>query len=394
MAGDTTIPRGSKVRTLEVTAPIKYQLLEDLIIPAGQTSAIATVENSEFVTEFFASNGLANQSFTLARTPYIDGSALVSAANGAYVQVDNFLRSGSTDRHYVVTVDQNDRARFDFGNGVNGTIPSGTVQADYKTGGGAAGRVDAEKLQKLEGAFPDAFGNPTSITVTNVARSDGGTDRQSNESMRQLAPESVRVSDRTVAREDFEIVARKVPSVSRALMLTRNEDPGVSENSGILFIVPPGSGVASPSTLEAVAAQFVLFPYLSTFQLAIQVASYLVVDVSVRAYLAKGAIPATVKAAIVANVATFFQDADEEGTPNPAIDFGFNMKDADGNPGGSLALTDVLNVVRDTIGVRKLDPSSIGFLLNGEHADVTIENKQFPKLGTVTVIDADTGVEL
>lgn len=393
-AADVILPKGTIVRTLEVTAPSRYQLLSDLTIPAGQTVATATVENSEFQSDAFASNGLANQSFTLTRTPYVDGSAVVVAANGAYTQVDNFLRSGPTDRHFVVVVDQNDRARLDFGNGINGQIPSGTIAVEYKTGGGLAGRVEAGKLTKLEGNPTDAFGNPVTIGVTNVLKSDGGADRQSNESIRQLAPESVRVSDRTVAREDFEIVAKKVPTVSRALMVTKNEDPGISENSGILFLVPPGSGTVSQGTIDAVTAQFLIFPYTTTFQLAVQGAAYLVVNVRARIFLAKGAVPATVKAAVVASLGAFFAVEDDEGTPNPLIDFGFNYKDANGDPDGFLALSDVFNVVRDTVGVRKVDPSDNGFQLNGLPTDLAIENKQFPKLGTITLIDADLGVEL
>lgn len=398
LPGSVTIPKGSKVSTLEVTAPIRYQLLEDLIIPAGATTATATVEHSEFQRDVFASNGLANQSFTLTRTPYLDGSAVITAANGVFTQVSNFLRSTSTDRHFVVVVDQNDRARIDFGNGINGAIPLGSVSADYKTGGGIAGRVDAGTLRKLVGSFSDSLGNPANISVTNVLKSEGGTDRQSNASIRQLAPESVRVSDRSVAREDFEIVARKVTTVSRALMLTKNEDPAIPENSGILFIVPPGSGTAPQATIDAVRAKFVEFPHTSTFQLAIQSAAYLVVNVTARIHLAKGITTpetrAQVKADVIAALGTFFADADDEGIPNTAIDFGFNMKDVDGNPAGSLALTDVLNVVRDTTGVRKIDPSPSGFLLNGVHDDLPIANKEFPKLGTVTLIDADRGVAL
>ena len=392
--GSVTIPKGTKIKTLEVTAPIRYQLLADLVIPGGQTTVIATVEQSEFQSDAFASTGQANQSFTLSRTPYIDGSSVIVAANGAYVQVPNFLRSGPTDRHYVVVVDQNDRARIDFGNGVNGAVPNGTITDQYKTGGGIAGRVEAGKLSKIEGSFTDAFGTPVTVTVTNVLKSDGGADRQSDASIRQLAPESVRVSDRTVAREDFEIVAKKVPTVSRALMLTRNEDLAVQENTGFLFLVPPGAGIASQSVIDAVTAQFLLFPYFTTFHLTIQSAAYLVVNVTARVFLAKGAVPAAVRDATVERLGVFFQDANEDGTPNLAIDFGFNFKDVNGDPAGSLALTDVQDIVRDTDGIRKLDPSSSGFLLNGVHNDLAIANQQFPKLGTVILIDADTGLQL
>ena len=34
------------------------------------------------------------------------------------------------------------------------------------------------------------------------------------------------------------------------------------------------------------------------------------------------------------------------GTPNPDIDFGFNVRDVEGNPAGEIAWSDVFNVIR------------------------------------------------
>lgn len=399
MPAAVTLPKGTKVSTLEVTAPIKYQLVEDLIILPGQTEATATVEQSEFQTDLFVSTSRAGQSFTLSKTPYLPGSLTISAANGIFVQADNFLQSSGTDRHFVVVVDQNDRARVDFGNGINGAIPIGGIAATYKTGGGLAGRVEAGTLRKLEGSFTDAFGNAATLTVTNPLRSEGGTDRQSNASIRALGPLSLRVSDRTVAREDYEIVALKRPDlVARALMMTRNEDPAIPENAGYLFLVPPGAGTVPQTTVDAIAALFVQYPYAPTFNLTIQGAAYLVVNVQARIYLARGAVGATVKAAVLASLAAHFEPmvsdptSEDFGAPNSRINFGWHIQDADGNPDGEIALSDVQNAVRDTTGVRKLDPS--GFFLNGAHADLPIQNREFPKLGTVTLINADTGAVL
>lgn len=402
MPAPLVVPKGTKVSTLAVTEPTSYQLVEDLIILAGQTQAQATVEHSEFQTDRFTSSGGANQSFTLTRTPYLPDSLQISAADGVYTQVSNLLGSSPTDRHFFVVVDQNDRARVDFGNGINGAIPSGTIDAFYKTGGGAVGRVEAGALRKLEGSFADENGNLAAITVTNVLKSTGGFDRQTNGSIKVLAPLSVRVANRTVGRDDYEIVAYdKAPNlVARALMLTKNQDASIAENAGILFLVPPDAGTVPQSTVDLVTAGFVEKPYAPTFSLAIQGASYLVVNVTARIYLANGAVAATVKAAAVAALGEFFaptitdEDDEDFGAPNPLINFGWHMKDVDGNPAGSLALTDVQNVVRDTIGIRKLEAGANGFLLNGANADLPILDRQFPKLGTVTLINADSGATL
>ena len=197
-AGTVTFLKGTFVYTDEVTDPIKYQLLADAVIASGQNppSVTAEAENSESWEEAFVTSSLANQLFVLGRTPYIDGSAVVAAGNGDYTQVQSLLDSGPSDRHYTATVDQNDKATLRFGNGVNGQIPLGNLSADYKTGGGAAGRVEAGKLKRLVGTFIDSLGNSLQPTVTNTAKSVGGSDRQSVAQIKERAPARDRKSTR------------------------------------------------------------------------------------------------------------------------------------------------------------------------------------------------------
>ncbi|HVW29230.1 MAG TPA: hypothetical protein VHC69_27880 [Polyangiaceae bacterium] len=121
-----TLRAGTRVRTASVTDPIVCQLLEDVTIPASASPPLAmgTLEHSELQEELFASSGLPNQEVVLPATPFLDGSAAVAAGNGAYTEVQSFLGSGAADRHFIVVVDQNDRATVRFGNGVNGVFPS------------------------------------------------------------------------------------------------------------------------------------------------------------------------------------------------------------------------------------------------------------------------------
>jgi hypothetical protein len=156
-----------------------------------------------------------------------------------------------------------------FGNGINGVVPSGTISVRYKTGGGATGNVNAGTLTKLEGSFPDADGRPVSVSATNPRPATGGTERQPVAQIQALAPESIRVLNRTVSREDFEINARRLPAVARELMLTSNEDRGIAENTGILFVIPRGSRLPSQALKDAVKEQVtIVFPSTLTFQVA------------------------------------------------------------------------------------------------------------------------------
>ncbi len=390
-------PAGTRVRTASVTEPVVFQLLADVIIAAGASPprATGTLEHSEPQEELFASTGLPNQEVVLPSAPFLDGSALVTAGNGDYVEVSSFLGSTAADRHFTVVVDQNDRATVRFGNGVSGAIPSGTITARYKTGGGAKGNVNAGTLTKLDGSFSDDHGTPVAASVTNPQPASGGTDRQTLAQIRALAPESVRVLNRTVSREDFEINARRLAEVARALMLTSNEDSGVAENTGTLYVIPRGGGLPSQALKDAVRHQVtVVYPSTLTFQVSVQDPVYLRVDLEAKVHLRQGANAATVKASIFQALAAFFAVSREDGTPNTNVDFGWNLKDAEGNPAGEVALSDVFNAVRDVSGVRKIGDGPDDFLLNGAREDLPIGVREFPALGTVTLINGDTGLGL
>lgn len=405
LAGTVTLPAGTKILTKEVTAPTKYQLLADLVFSPGQTVKVQSIENSEFQSAVFVSSGVADQEFILPVPGYLDLSAKVSdAISSSWVEVDNFLDSTSSSNHFTVYVDENDRGRIRFGNGTNGRIPSGNISSTYKTGGGVAGRVEAGKLTRLESAFTDSFGTAANITVNNVLASTGGTDRESEAQIAINAPASLRVLVRAVAREDYEIAALKVVGVARVLMLTSGETTSIGENQGILFVVPTGGGTPTTLLLTTVLKQFQKdpldptwtppYPKTVTFQLGTQGPAYKTVNVSTVVFNKAGTTPAQMKTNVIAALTSFFAISLADGSPNPAINFGYYFQDDDGIPTGELAWSDVFNAVRDATGVRKVDEGSLGLLLNDLRSDVPIQMQEFPQLGTVTVIDGSTGLPI
>lgn len=396
IANDIIIPEDTVVRTTRVGEIVRFRLLAPATIIAGATElAGITAEDSEAQSDTFTSSGAASLEVSPTATPYLDGSAVVSAGNGLFTEVDNFLDSTSTDLHYTVTVDQNDQAIIRFGNGINGAIPTGTIVVDYRTGGGAAGVVEAGTISVIEGFFTDVLGNPVTLTVTNPAASSTAVNRQSIEEIRQDAPNSIRVLNRTVAREDYELNALKLAQVSRALMLTSNEDVAVQENKGTLYIIPVGGGVPSASLKADVLTQVtVTFPNTLTFEVSVLDPLFLTVNVSTVVHLVDGATPASAKAQVEAALAAFFAPENADGTINTQIDFGFRFVETTGDPEGKLPWSDIHNVIRDLSTIRKIDDGNDGLLLNGVRADVDLLLREFPQLGTVTVINAATGTAI
>lgn len=402
---DLSVPLGTVFRTSDPEEPVKFRSTEAKILVAGQTSVDVPVEQAESVPdEEFDSTDDPNQEIVLSRTPYLDSSATVSAADGSYVEVTSFLGYGATDRVFATYVDEFDRAHLKFGNGVTGAIPSGVITVSYKVGGGTTGNVERGKISIIEGALFFTNGDTGATSVTNETATSGGADRMSLSEARAEAPASLRVLTRTITRSDFETVAESVAGVARAVMVTSNEYAGVQENTGRLYVVAQGSKLTSGRIAPATPSSTLLaaistkiddeHPPTITFSYETLAAPLKSIPVASRVYLTRGYSGATVAAAIRAALADFFAAQLADGTKNPDVDFGANLRNAAGTIVGEIAWSDVFNVVRDVAGVRKVDEGSLGFLLDGKRESVTLLPIEFPQLSTVTLTDVDTGEAL
>jgi hypothetical protein len=371
---------GDLFRTAEITSAVKFQLLQSVSILAGQDPPVASlfVENSSSTNDLFPSTGKPNQEFILRKSPYLEGSLYISAGDGAYTEQESLLDSGAADRHCTVSVDENDRAKIIFGNGVNGKIPSGNITFYYKTGGGTRGNVLANTIVIAEKSYG------VSLLVTNTNPASGGAARQSTESIREEAPRSLRALTRTVTREDYEIHAAEVLGVARTLMLTSNERDAIQENRGQLIIVPEGGGLITTVMRDQVLNKVTVeYPNTLTFIVDVFSAVYLQVNIKATVHLTASAVPATVDADIRIALSNFFAIRQADGSLNPQIDFGFNL-------GGSLAYSDIYNLIRDISGVRKIDDRPAALQLNESSRDVRLETYQFPTLGSITLLNGVT----
>lgn len=394
--GSVTFEAGD-VFTTEGSSSVRFELLEDATIDAGADPPTVTVTAANRTSRYetFSSSGLASQEVILSATPFLVEDLSVTDSGGTWTLVDDFTNSDGTDRHYTVTVDNNQRATLRFGTGVVGALPQGTIKVSYYTGGGTSGNVEAGTVTRPAKSYTDSLSNPVTVTCTNPAAATPAVDEESAAEIKENAPRSLRVLNRTVAREDYEINAMRVPGVARALMLTSNEDPGIAENAGILHIIPDGGGLPTLALKQAVLEMVtVTYPKTITFSVTVTDPVYVTVAIRARIYLKPGYTNAQVKANVNAALTAFFALENSDGSTNTAIDFGFGYKDADGEPTNELPLSVLMNVVNDAEGVRKFGDATSDFLVNNKHQDLAIGVKAFPRLGQVTLINGDTGVTM
>lgn len=399
-AADVTIPAGTVSKT---TGRIKldFQLRSAVVIPAGLLSASGTAENSTARTEDRVSDGTADQRYILTYRNYIDGSMSITAANGTYTEVDTFLSSGPTDRHYTLTVDTQGRPIPQFGDGALGEIPQGTITSAYNTGGGVIGQVEADTITSLQGSFTDGLGNPVDVSVTNPAEAIGGSDMESIAHAKRAIPASLGNVRTTVSWEDFKNNAELVPGVARAVIMTADQDPSIPENTGRLYVAAEGTQYTSGYTPPAAPTSGLLDdvetmieetrPHTITFTPTYLPVSFKTVDHLATVYFLEGYDPEDVVAEMLTNLQNWYAALDDTGAQQDGARFGFEYTDADGSATGELPWSDVFNVLRDTEGVRKIDPSG-GLYLNGLSAGVQLGTVQYPFLQSLTVIDGDTGL--
>ncbi|WP_151773509.1 putative baseplate assembly protein [Streptomyces abyssomicinicus] len=197
-----------------------------------------SVEHAETVTDvpLGASEGVAGQTFRLGRPPVLlDGEppvVEVSTADGwqRWDVVEHFGRSGPDDRHVRV-----DATTGEFGFPPVLREPDGTLRqcgavppkgaqvrvARYRTGGGPDGNVARGAISVLRSSVPYV------ARVVNREAARGGVAGETVENARLRAPQALRMQERAVTAEDYEIISRQAaPSVRRVRCLPAEDGAG------------------------------------------------------------------------------------------------------------------------------------------------------------------------
>ncbi|MEU3610524.1 putative baseplate assembly protein [Streptomyces sp. NPDC035033] len=242
-------------------------------ITAFTIGATVGAEHAERITDevLGTAEGVAGQSFTVARPPVVPGEFTLEvtapdAADGAdapWSRVDDFAHSGPGDRHFIL---DEGTGRVEFGPAVrerDGTVryfgqvpPKGaTVRVRaYRTGGGVRGNVARGTLRVLRGTVPFV------ARVENRRPALGGVDGETVESARVRGPLTLRTLQRAVVPRDYELLAREVaPDAARVHCVPEDGEGGVR-----LLLVPAGRGdargriafdelIPPPRTLQRIA---------------------------------------------------------------------------------------------------------------------------------------------
>jgi len=133
---------------------------------------------------------------------------LAGSDGTAWTCRQDLLSSTATDTVFVAEVDDLGNTTLRFGDGsTHGTAPGVGVSyaASYRVGNGAAGNVAAGSFGHIVAADPGLS------AVSNPLPASGGTDPESSEHVRMIAPVAYRTQARAVTADDYAAMAEQYP---------------------------------------------------------------------------------------------------------------------------------------------------------------------------------------
>jgi predicted phage baseplate assembly protein len=246
----TVDPNDLPPKGIEQKSPDPYQKSPEILgvnaRTVGGTAAAshATLLRNEVIG---VSDGTPGQVFNLRHAPVLrlgpEDTVVVGAVSGSpddidnwtrWTRVDDFAESHAGDRHF--TIDEL-TGSISFGPVIvqpdgstraHGAVPEKGLSialTSYRIGGGVQGNVRENKIRVLKAAYPYI------AEVTNPRPATGGRDQESLERAKLRAREILKVRNRAVTSEDYELLAAKgSPGVGRARCVQPLTYPGGSED--------------------------------------------------------------------------------------------------------------------------------------------------------------------
>jgi len=138
------------------------------------------------------------QVFPLPDEQVLQETLVVTVNDEVWTRVDDFSESVPTSKHYRLDFNNDGTSKIVFGNGTYGAIPENfPIYVQYAIGGGADTNISAiNVINVYSGGAEKVEG------VTNGSPFSGGSDAESMESAKILAPASLKTRDRFVTIED------------------------------------------------------------------------------------------------------------------------------------------------------------------------------------------------
>ena len=206
------------------------------VVYVGANASIARQKITARAEFLGTGNGQPNQRFNLVNSQVFAESIVLEVEGAAgwqpWQQVDDFFASTPNDRHFSLDAAA---GKIRFGTGLNGYVPQIGQRirvSHYQYGGGIAGNVAADAINKLT---PNK-----AVTLANPLPAFGGAEAENVLEAMERIPAELRRRDRAVARDDFKQLALFTPGagIARAECLPRYH-PSLpdEESAGVVSVM-------------------------------------------------------------------------------------------------------------------------------------------------------------
>jgi hypothetical protein len=189
------------------------------------------------------------QEFNLADKDVLKSTEIVVINGVTWTRVDTFVNSISTDTHYKLLYKTDNSSFIQFGDGTYGMIPGAfDVYISYATGGGLNSNVTSQDTVKVYAGTNSAI-----IRVSNPGILNGGSDPESLDSAKRLAPTLLKARDRFITVDDGEALALSYGGLSKVKINTNTYGPLSCQ----VVAIATGGGNPTPA-LQALIQAFLI----------------------------------------------------------------------------------------------------------------------------------------
>lgn len=258
-----------RYRVISVSGIVDLPTFQYGRLDQGKQYVLASFTQGQTQTEdpLGSSDGTANQRFETSRDNFISDTMEFTVEGEQWTEVENFLSSTPTNKHYTVEVGENDRATVVTGDGVTGKIPpegTNNVAAEYRYGADADGNVGADTItvNKSSLSYINRLWNPRPAAGWEEAQ---GADEESLEQAKLAGPASLRTKDVALSPDDVETLTSEYTDAEGASPFSRSKaiEEGYGPKTIELVVVASGGGQASTAQLDALDEYFNGDPFAS-----------------------------------------------------------------------------------------------------------------------------------
>jgi len=249
-----TLPRGTKLSTNVDGTEFRYVVLneqsallatDESTSPATRTftfNDVTIVEGTRKELKYRVDNDIENQKFQLSDDDADTSTLRVlvqaneeSTAFDNYTKFESLLNVDADSKVYYLQENANEYYEIYFGDGVTGNKPTNNniVTLDYIfTEGSESNGANVFTIVDNVGGF-------SNVTITTVAAATGGTEKETNESIRFNAPLTFTSQNRAVTSDDYRAIIQKSFSNINSISCWGGEDNDPPDFGKVFISIKP-----------------------------------------------------------------------------------------------------------------------------------------------------------